>query len=141
MDAFILTYVYAGQMNKAHTLLAKELGRPSILPNTHWLASLLDLMNDDVSGAKDWLYKAQKNGTEEYLVHKALLKQRSGDITGAIAALRMDIQRNPLGNHSLWFLAQMAKGTQFETVAKSTIDSYLTLRNSRSSTLDFLAAA
>ena len=65
MDAFILTYVYADQMNKAHALLAKELSSVQILPNTYWLASLLDLLNDDVSGAKDWLYKAlnmaQKN--------------------------------------------------------------------------------
>ena len=141
MDAFILTYVYADQMHKAHALLAQELGRVQVQPNTYWLASLLDLMNNDVSGAKDWLYKAQKNGPEDYLVHKALLKQRSGDITGAIAALRMDVQRNPLGNHSLWFLAQVARNTQFEPVAKSTIDGYLSIRNSRRSTLDFLAAA
>ena len=141
MDAFILTYVYADQMNKAHALLAKELGRVNVPPNTYWLASLLDLINGDVSGAKDWLYKAQNHGTEDYLVHKALLKQRSGDTTGAIAALRMDIQRNPLGNHSLWFLAQVAKNTHFEPIARRTLDGYLSLRNSRRSTLDFLAAA
>ena len=141
LDALVLSYVHADQMDKAHQILAKELKRESVPPHTYWLASLLDLMNDDVAGAKDWVYKSQKDGTEDYLVYRALLKQRSGDITGTVATLRMDIQRNPLGNYSLWFLAQTAKGTQFEEIARTTIDNQMSLRNSRRSALDFLAAA
>lgn len=141
MEAFILTYVHANQMDKAHMLLAKELRRKSVVSHTYWLASLLDLMNNDIAGAKDWLYKAERHGSEDYHVHKALLKHRSGDLTGAIAALRMDVQKHPLGNHSLWFLAQLANGTEYEHVAKNTIDAFLPLRHSRRSSLDFLAAA
>ena len=141
MEAFILTYVHADQMKKAHILLAKELRRTTVVSHTYWLASLLDLMNNDIAGSKDWLYKAERHGSEDYYVHKALLKHRGGDITGAIATLRMDVQKHPLGNHSLWFLAQLAKDTEYAALAKSTIDAFLPLMHSRRSSLDFLSAA
>ena len=141
LDAMLLSYIHADQMDKAHLLLSKELKREKVMPHTYWLASLLDLINDDIAGATDWLYKAQKSGSEEYLVQRALLKQRNGDTAGTIATLRMDVARHPLGNHSLWFLAQTAKGTPYEPVARTTIDNHMSLRNSRRGALDFLAAA
>jgi hypothetical protein len=52
----------------------------------------------------------------------------------------MEIQRQPLGNYSLWFLAQVAKDTPYESIASETLKSQFALRNSRQSSLDFLAA-
>lgn len=141
-QALILSYIYTDQLEKAQLLLEEQLKDNPTNPESLWVQSLWLLMKGDVAGAKTSLYRAQKETRpDQFLVHKALLKLRSDDISGAISALRMDIQHNPLGNHSLWFLAQQSKGTPFESVAKRTIEDHLSLENSRRGALDFLAAA
>ncbi len=141
-QTLILSYIYTGEIERAEMVLEEELEHAPNNIDLLWTLSMSHLLKGDVRSAKEALYEAEQHGNpNNFLVHKALLKARSDDLTGSIAALRLDVQRNPLGSPSLWFLAQQAKGTEFESIARSTIQHHLSLQNSRRGSLDFLAAA
>jgi len=141
-QALIMSYLYTGKLDQAEAMLSKKLSTNPNDVETLWVQSQWSLLKEDIQGAKVALYKAQNNANpNDFLVHKALLKHLSEDLTGAVSALRTDVQQHPLGNHSLWFLARLAVGTPYEQIARDTIEPFLTLRNSRRGSLDFLAAS
>lgn len=140
IQALTLAYLYTERFEPASKLI--EQMTEAEFNDVWWLKSMMALLQDDVPSAKTYLYQAgQYSNPNDFLVFHAILKYKSGDITGAIAKLRKDIHLHPLGNHSLWFLAKVAKGTPYEDLAKQTILNKLTLEYSRRSTLDFLSAA
>ena len=140
IQALTLAYLYTEQFDTASQLI--EQMTTAEFNDVWWLKSMMALLQEDVPSAKTALFQAgQFSNPNDFLVFHAILKYKSGDTTGAISKLRKDVHLHPLGNHSLWFLAQIAKETPYEDLAKQTILEKLALEHSRRSTLDFLSAA
>ena len=140
IQALTLAYLYTEQFEQASKLL--DAMTAADFNDVWWLKSMMALLQDDVPSAKTYLYQAnQYSNPNDYLVFHAILKYNSNDITGTVAKLRKDVHLHPLGNHSLWFLAKVAKGTPYEDLAIQTIQEKLTLQHSRRGSLDFLSGA
>ena len=142
MSSLLLAYAQSNRLDKAERTVNTLVESHPDESGFWFVKAYIHLLQNQPSLAKLALFQArQYTNPESFLVMQALIAQLEGNLTATVSYLRSDIQIHRLGNHSLWFLAQISHGTEFETVARQTLEENIDLIYSNRSGLDFLAAA
>lgn len=138
----LLSYAFSGEISQAKDMsLALSKTHPDNVENWLILADL-KMANGEWDSAQRILAKLKDlTHSRAFLTRQALVAQKQGKHTAAIAHLRAELRQNPLGSSSLWFLARLAKDSPYEKTIRQSIAELDSLEASSRGALDFLAAA
>ena len=142
IQTLLLAYVQDNQLDKALRITKKLCVEFPDDPTYAIIQMRLWILQEEWALAKKEIFTLSTTlDPNMFDVEKAIIALSTGDITSTITYLRQDIQRNPLGSPSLWFLQRVAKGTEYQKIAEQTLHQMQSVENSRQASLDFLAAA